>query len=257
MATSQGSGTAPSEGRPRQRRTTERLSGRLPGKARRTPPTLVILVRHGTTETTGRELPGRAGGLDLADAGRAQAQTAAARIAALTTRQNGQGAESESRRKPAGKAPPPPVVYASPLERAQQTAAPIAEALGGAVQTEEGLVDLDTGEWTGLELKAARRRREWATIQRYPSGFQFPGGESFVAMQTRMVTTISRLVAAHPGQTVVAVSHADPIRAVVAHALGSHLDLFQRIMISPGSLTSILYGADGPMVLTVNSTGDG
>jgi broad specificity phosphatase PhoE len=232
---------------------TERLSGRLPSRRPRSvPPTLVVLVRHGTTTTTGQQLPGRAPGLDLADQGRAEAQVAAARIAAMTTRQNGGSPKGRGRKEP-----PPPVLYASPLERAQQTAAPIAEALGCEVRTEEGLVELDIGEWTGMELATARKRREWATIQRYPSSFRFPGGESFVEMHARMVTTLDRFRAAHPGQMVVAVSHADPIRVAVAHALGTHLDLFQRIAISPCSLTAIAYTDEGPMVLTVNSTDDG
>jgi broad specificity phosphatase PhoE len=119
---------------------------------------------------------------------------------------------------------------------------------------DDGLVELDVGDWTGIELKAARKRKEWATIQRYPSGFTFPGGESFVTMQARIVDTVARLRAAHPGETVVAVSHADPIRAAVAHAMGTHLDLFQRIVVSPCSVTAIAYGDEGPTVLTVNDT---
>ena len=91
-------------------------------------------------------------------------------------------------------------------------------------------------------------------IQRYPSGFRFPGGESFVEMQARMTGTLARLVAAHPGRTVVAVSHADPIKTAVAHALGTHLDLFQRIAIFTASVTAIAYGPSGPTVLAVNAT---
>ena len=123
------------------------------------------------------------------------------------------------------------------------------------MRTARGLHDLDVGDWTGLELKAARKRKEWATIQRYPSGFTFPGGESFVAMHARITGTPDRLRAAHPGKTIVAVSHADPIRAAVAHAMGAHLDLFQRVVVSPCSVTAIAYGAEGPTVLTVNDTG--
>jgi broad specificity phosphatase PhoE len=144
-------------------------------------------------------------------------------------------------------------VYSSPLERTRETAAPIADAAGRHVQVDDGLLELDIGDWTGLDLKAARKRPEWATIQRYPSGFTFPGGESFVDMQARIVACVERLRSAHPGETIVAVSHADPIRAAVAHAMGTHLDLFQRVVISPCSLTAIAYGAGGPMVLTVNS----
>jgi broad specificity phosphatase PhoE len=97
-----------------------------------------------------------------------------------------------------------------------------------------------------------RRRPEWKVVQRYPTGFRFPGGESFPDMQNRIVGAIGRLVAAHPGGTVVAVSHADVIKAAIAHALGTHLDLFQRISISPCSVTAVAYGETGPGVLTVN-----
>ena len=95
---------------------------------------------------------------------------------------------------------------------------------------------------------------EWATVQRYPSGFSFPGGESFVAMQARMISALAALRERHPGEAVIAVSHADPIKAAVAEALGSHLDMFQRIVISPCSVTAITYGSLGPSVLAVNST---
>ena len=90
---------------------------------------------------------------------------------------------------------------------------------------------------------------------RTQSTFRFPGGESFTEMQTRIVTTLDRLRAAHPGGVVVCVSHADPIKAAVAHAMGTHLDLFQRIVITTCSITAIAYRAGGPVVLTVNSTG--
>ena len=93
-------------------------------------------------------------------------------------------------------------------------------------------------------------------MQRNPSGFRFPGGESFTEMQTRICGAVDRLRAAHPGQTIVAVSHADPIKAAVAHAMGTHLDLFQRIVVSPCSVSAVLYGVDGPVVLAVNSTGE-
>jgi probable phosphoglycerate mutase len=198
----------------------------------------MLLVRHGATSTTGKVLPGRARGLQLSDSGRAQADAAAQRIAGLH--------DGEKRSIAA--------VYASPLERTRQTAVPIAAAVGRDVALDAGLLEMDTGEWTGLEFNTAQQRPEWSTIQRYPSGFRFPGGESFVEMQSRIVATVDRLCAAHPGQIVVAVSHADPIRALVAHALGTHLDLFQRIVVSPGSLTAVAYGAAGPTVLTVNAT---
>ncbi|MDQ6840639.1 MAG: histidine phosphatase family protein, partial [Actinomycetota bacterium] len=129
------------------------------------------------------------------------------------------------------------------------------KALGQRVSVNRGLVECDFGEWTGAELKDLARKPEWATVQRYPSGFRFPGGESFTAMQARIVDTVATLVSRHRGGTVIAVSHADPIKAVVADALGTHLDLFQRIVVSPCSVTAISYAPTGPTVLAVNSTG--
>jgi probable phosphomutase (TIGR03848 family) len=203
--------------------------------------TLVLLVRHATTPSTGRVLPGRAPGLHLADAGHDQAALLAERLSAWSPR-NGAG-------------PGISAIYASPLERTRETASPVARALGLRVRLARGLIECDFGDWTGSELKRLMKLPEWSSVQRYPSGFRFPSGESFSEMQARMVGTIADLRSRHAGETIIAVSHADPIKAVVAHALGTHLDLFQRIVISPCSVTAISYGATGPAVLTVNSTG--
>jgi probable phosphomutase (TIGR03848 family) len=198
------------------------------------PATTVLLVRHGQTPTTGKVLPGRAKGLHLADAGRQQAEAAGARIAEL------QRVDA---------------VYSSPLERAKETAAPISHQRGLRTKTVRGLLECDFGEWTGAELKTLMKLPEWQTVQRSPSTFRFPGGESFTEMQTRMVSCLDALRAAHPGGTIVCVSHADTIKAAVAHAVGTHLDLFQRIVVSPASVTAITWTATGPIVLAVNSTG--
>jgi probable phosphoglycerate mutase len=204
------------------------------GSSKAPKPTLVLLVRHGQTPTTGKLLPGRAPGLHLAEAGQAQAQAAADRIAALERVD---------------------AIYASPLERARETAAPIAKALGQKVVIDKGLLECDFGDWTGAELKHLMKLPEWTTVQRSPSTFRFPNGESFTEMQTRIVSAIDRICAKHPGGTVVCVSHADPIKAAVAHAMGTHIDLFQRIVISTCSISAIAYSVGGPVVLTVNSTG--
>src|SRR4030095_4245583 len=98
---------------------------------------------------------------------------------------------------------------------------------------------------------------EWSIIQRHPSGFRFPGGESFPEMQTRMTAALARLVARHPGETIAAVSHADPIKAAVAQALGTPLDLFQRIFIAPASVSAISYRRDGRGAVTVDSLDGG
>jgi probable phosphomutase (TIGR03848 family) len=197
--------------------------------------TLVLLVRHGLTPTTGKILPGQAPGLHLAEEGQRQASVVAARIDQL---------------------PKVEAIYASQLERARETAAPIARARGLAVRIDRDLADGDVGEWTGEKLWRLARKPEWQVVQRHPSGFRFPGGESFTEMQTRVTSALARIVARHPGAVVVAVSHADPIKAAVAHAMGTHLDLFQRIVVSPCSVSAVLYGVDGPMVLAVNSTGE-
>ncbi len=200
-------------------------------------PTTVLLVRHGRTPTTGQVLPGRAKGLHLADEGVAQAERAAERIAAIGKRSIA-------------------AVYASPMERTRETAAPIAAALGQKVKVNKGLLEADFGRWTGRKLGDLSKLAEWQRVQNYPSGFRFPDGESFSEMQQRIVGTIHKLVGEHPGQKIVVVSHADPIKAVVADALGTHLDLFQRIVVGPCSVSVITYGFGGPIVLGVNSMGD-
>jgi probable phosphomutase (TIGR03848 family) len=198
-------------------------------------PTIVLFVRHGLTPTTGKKLPGRAPGLHLAPTGLAQAQAAGERIAGMGT---------------------VCAVYASPMERTQETAAPIAKSCGLRVRTHKGLIEADFGAWTGKNLSSLRKLPEWQSVQRYPSGFRFPKGESFSEMQTRMTGAVADLVARHPGETIVAVSHADTIKAAIADAAGTPLDLFQRIVVSPCSVSVVMYTPTGPIVLSVNSTGD-
>lgn len=193
--------------------------------------TVVVLVRHGTTPTTGKVLPGRAAGLHLAPKGREQAEAVAERLATSV--------------KVAA-------VYTSPILRARQTASVIAGRIGLDLRVERGLQECDFGAWTGAELSTLRRLSEWSTVQRWPSGFRFPEGESFHEMAARTTDAVARIREAHPGETVVAVSHADPIKAAVADALGTPLDLFQRIAIDPCSTTTIAYGPEGPTVLSVN-----
>ena len=197
-------------------------------------PTTVLLVRHGQTPTTGQSLPGRTPGLHLAAEGVRQAERAAERLAELA-RVDG--------------------VYCSPLERTRQTAAPIGSALGLRPKVARGLLECDFGDWTGAQLKDLFKLPEWRTVQKAPSTFRFPNGESFTEMQVRIVSTLDALRARHPGGTIVCVSHADPIKAAVAHAMGTHLDLFQRIVISPCSISAFSWTADGPIALTVNSIG--
>jgi probable phosphoglycerate mutase len=203
-------------------------------KASGAKPTTILLVRHGQTPTTGKLLPGRAPGLHLAEEGVQQAERAGERFAELK--------QVDS-------------VYCSPLERARETAAPIGKAVGLRPRVDRGLLECDFGDWTGAELSELMKLPEWRTVQKAPSTFRFPNGESFTEMQVRMVTALDRLRTKHPGGTIVCVSHADTIKAAMAHALGTHLDLFQRIVISTCSISGIAWTTDGPIALTVNSTG--
>lgn len=197
-------------------------------------PTTILLVRHGVTATTGKILPGRAPGLHLSEVGIAQAESAAARIAPLR----------------------PVAIYASPLERTRETARPIATATSKKVLPLKGLLECDFGDWTGKSLSVLSKKKEWTTVQNAPSVFRFPGGESFLEMQQRMWNTLEDLAVRHRGKTVVAVSHADPIKAAVTYAQGVPLDLFQRTVISPCSISALVLGAGRPLVLCVNSLGE-
>ncbi len=177
-------------------------------------------------------LPGRTPGLHLSEQGRAQAQQLAERLAEL-------GIDA---------------IYSSPLERARETAAPSALRAGLPVNTHLGLVECDFGDWTGAALAELARLPQWHEVQNSPSTFRFPGGESFTQLQTRMAATLDGVRAAHEGGVVVCFSHANPIKAAIAHAMGTPLDHFQRIDISPASVSAISY-AHGrpPSVLVMNS----
>ena len=197
--------------------------------------TTILLVRHGATATTGTVLPGRAPGLHLGTKGEDQALAVAERLAQLSR--------------------PPVALFASPLERTRETARPIAQALGLRAVVERGLLECDFGDWTGKKLAQLRRKPEWHTVQHAPSAFRFPQGESFAEMQVRMWVTLERLAQRHRNETIVVVSHADPIKAAVTHALGVPLDLFQRTVISPCSVSAIVLTNASPVVLCVNNTG--
>jgi probable phosphomutase (TIGR03848 family) len=201
-----------------------------------TPPTtLVLLVRHGQTPTTGTVLPGRAPGLHLSDVGREQAERVAGRLAEL----------------------PIAAIYSSPLERTVETAGPTSARTRVPVVEDAGLLEGEFGDWTGAKLTDLYGKPEWKTVQLEPSAFRFPHGESFVEIRDRMAATLERLRRAHEGGTVVCFSHADPIRVAVSDALGTPLDRFQRLSVGPCSVSAISYqdGRD-PVVLTVNSTQD-
>lgn len=185
--------------------------------------------------TTGKELPAAGQGPDLSEQGQAEVGALGKLIAAL---------------RPA--MPPLACIYTSPLARALQTAGLLAKVLGLVPQEEPRLVDTGTGAWAGLELRQLSKQPGWATVVHYPSAFRFPEGEAMLAMQARAVSTVRALAEEHPGESIIAVSHADPIKTVLADALGMYFDLFQRLVIAPASLSAVLYGNEGPRVIAAN-----
>lgn len=196
-------------------------------------PTRLVLVRHAVTHQTGPVLSGRTPGIELSERGIEQADAVAKRLAPL----------------------PVAAVYASPIERTMQTARAVAAQHGLEVGVLAGVLEADYGEWTGGELAELAKTPEWQVVQRAPSRARFPGGETIRAMQARMVAALDDVVAAHSGETFVVVSHADPIKAAVAHYTGLHLDLFQRIHVAPASATVLDLYAFGATLVKCNDTG--
>lgn len=194
----------------------------------------IVLVRHATTAATGKRLGGWTPGVHLDEGGRQQAEATAERLDTLRLA----------------------AVYASPLERTQETARVLARRQGLRVRTRRDLGEVDYGEWTDQPLGQLRRRKLWRVVQQTPSRVTFPGGESIRGAQRRAVEAVETLAAEHGDDTVAAVSHADVIKAVLAHYLGMPLDTFQRLHIAPASI-SVVHLADGapPAVSRVNDHG--
>jgi probable phosphoglycerate mutase len=197
------------------------------------PPTRLVLVRHAVTEHTGPLLSGRQPGIDLSEKGREQAEAAADRLAIL----------------------PIAAVYASPIERTTQTAEAIAARHGLEVRALPGVIEADYGEWTGGKLVDLAKTEEWKVVQVAPSRARFPGGETLREMQARTVGALDELINHHVHETVVVVSHADPIKSAIAHYTGMHLDLFQRVHVAPASATVFDFHAYGAMLVKCNDTG--
>ncbi|MBA3233092.1 MAG: MSMEG_4193 family putative phosphomutase [Propionibacteriales bacterium] len=202
----------------------------------------VVLVRHARSHAnSGGVLAGRSPGVLLDDVGRQQAADTGTRLAVL----------------------PLAAVVSSPLERCQQTAAAIAAAHGAhpKVQTDERLTECGYGEWTGRELKQLAKEPLWKVVQAHPSAVTFPGGESMREMQVRGIEAVrswdARVSADNGSDAIwVAVSHADVIKAILADALGAHLDNFQRIVVDPASVSAISYTPLRPFVVRYNEHGD-
>jgi len=197
------------------------------------PPTRLVLVRHAVTAHTGPLLSGRMPGIDLSEKGVGQADATAQRLAKL----------------------PIAAVYASPIERTTQTAQQIAAHHTLVVQPLPGVIEADYGDWTGGKIADLAKTDEWKVVQVAPSRARFPNGESITEMQSRTVAALDEIVARHPHETVVVVSHADPIKSAIAHYSGMHLDLFQRVHVSPASVTVFEFHSYGVMMVKCNDTG--
>ncbi len=199
----------------------------------------VILLRHGrSTSNTAHVLAGRSEGVDLDDKGREQANGLVERIGSL----------------------PVKGIVRSPLLRCERTVEPLAAALGLEPVVDERLSEVDYGQWTGRKIGELVKEPLWAVVQQQPSAAVFPDGEGLAQVQARAVEAVRehdrRLAAEHDADVVwIACTHGDVIKAVVADALGAHLDTFQRITADPASMSVIRYTAVRPFVMHVNHTG--
>jgi probable phosphomutase (TIGR03848 family) len=199
----------------------------------------VILLRHGrSTSNTAHTLAGRSAGVELDEKGTAQAAALVERLAGL----------------------PIKALVRSPLLRCRLTLEPLASALGVSPVVEERLVEVDYGDWTGRQISELVKEPLWSVVQQQPSAAVFPGGEGLAQVQARAVAAVrehDRGLAAEHGADVlwVACTHGDVIKAVLADALGTHLDSFQRITADPASMSVIRYTELRPFVVHVNHTG--
>lgn len=195
--------------------------------------TKFLLIRHATTNAVGKSLSGRLPGIDLNDAGRAQAQLLAERMRNL----------------------PVAAIYSSPLERAVQTAAPIAAALDLTCNIAEDFVEIDFGKWTNKQFTELENDADFQRFNTFRSGTRIPGGETMQEAQSRMLRGLEKLASDHPEETVAVISHSDVIKSAIAYYAGIHLDMFQRIEISPASISVLEIYNDFARILSLNDTG--
>ena len=193
--------------------------------------TTIYLVRHAVTSHTGHKLTGWMEGVHLTEEGRAQAEATAEQLAGV----------------------PLKAVYSSPIDRTIETARLVAVRHGLEVEINRDIGEVQYGKWTNRSLKTLARTKLWATIQRWPSAVRFPEGETLREVQTRAVDGIERLRAEHPRDAICCVSHADTIKLIVAHYVGVHIDLFQRIFIGPASVSALNISDYGPQLLSLNA----
>jgi probable phosphomutase (TIGR03848 family) len=193
---------------------------------------ILLLIRHGENDYLKQNrLPGHLPDIALNERGREQAAALADTL----------------------KAAPIRAIYSSPLERAVETAGPLSLALGLPIQLRPALLDVDPGEWQGRLIKELRKLPLWKQVQQQPSQVRFPGGESFLESQQRVVREIEAICAEHkPKDMLAVVFHADPIKLVLAHFLGLPLDNFQKFSISAGSVSILMLGKSGAQLRALN-----
>ncbi len=194
--------------------------------------TRILLIRHATTDMVGKRLAGRMEGIHLNEEGRRQAESLAKRIAHL----------------------PLAAIYSSPLERAVETAEPLAGLLHLPIQKADDLVEIDFGQWTNCAIDDLKDQPQFVLFNSFRSIAQIPGGERMNEAQTRVVNCIQGLVNQHTGETIAIVSHSDLIKAAIAHYAGIPLDLFQRIEIDPASVSIIDMYPETVRIKLVNNT---
>ncbi len=197
--------------------------------------TTLFLIRHGLTGQTGTTLYGRTAGIPLDDRGRAQARALVARLTSVRLT----------------------AIYSSPLERCRQTVEPLATAHRLAVAERPGLIEMDTGAWTGKALGRLRRKKAWVEVQTSPSSFRFPGGgESFSEAWERAGAEVDAIARRHPRGRVAVATHGDIARLILVRYLGAPLDAFQRIVIDTASVSVVQLVSGGrPHVLLMNDAG--
>jgi probable phosphomutase (TIGR03848 family) len=198
--------------------------------------TTFLLIRHAHCDPVGVSIAGRAPGIHLSERGRAEARALGSRLSALHIT----------------------AVYSSPLERALETAAPIAQEQQVEVGSAPGLLEIDFGNWTGKTLTELNPIPEWKAFNTYRSGTRIPGGENMADVLARALAELSRIQETHHGvkSLVAVVTHGDVLRMLVAHFLGIPWDLLHRLELSPASVTVVALEPHGPQVLLMNSVGE-
>jgi probable phosphomutase (TIGR03848 family) len=195
--------------------------------------TKFLLIRHAITHAVGQSLSGRLPGVHLNDAGKVQAEQLSERLKSL----------------------PIAAIYTSPLERAVETAGPIAKVLNLSFNIEEDFLEINFGHWTNKRFSALDDDPDFKRFNSFRTGTRIPGGETMQEAQSRMLRGLEKLAVKHPGESVAVVSHSDMIKSAIAFYAGIHLDMFQRIEISPASVSVMELYDDSAKVITLNHTG--